>query len=165
MHRRRRTRKDLLFPRLTSRLVERLSEIWRRRAEEVGTDDFRRARESEIAAWEGTLAARRGDYALARRKAAESMSLREADRDPTKEWWGQMLLGMTAQLEGKHAEAVSHYERTDPNNVYATYHRALALEALGRTEEAKEIYRRVANFNFNDAGVALVRKDAIAKAQ
>jgi tetratricopeptide (TPR) repeat protein len=153
----------LLIP--AERAVERLSEIWRRRAAEVGTDDFRRDRESEIAFWEGTLAARRGDYALARRKAAESMSLREADRDPTKDWLGQQLLGMTAQLEGKHAKAVSHYERSDPNNVYVTYHRALALEALGRTEEAKEIYRRVANFNFNDPAVALVRKDAIAKAR
>lgn len=133
-------------------------------AKRVGTDEFRRAQEANIAYFEGQLAARKGDYATARQKAEESMKLLEPDRNPRKNEPAHDLLGLIALLQGKHAEAVAHYEKADPNNIYTTYHHALALEGTGRKEEAKALFRKVAGFHFNNAGLALVRKDAIRRA-
>nr|NIM48693.1 hypothetical protein [Gemmatimonadales bacterium] len=48
---------------------------------------------------------------------------------------------------------------------YATYYHAMALEGAGRTQEAQKLYQRVATWNFNSAGLALVKKDAKAKAE
>ncbi len=145
--------------------VERRNALLRARADEVGTEEFRRSQEAEITLWEGVLATTAGDHAAARTAAARIRTLLENDRDPTKDRPVHALLGLSALGDGRYAEAVGHLERTDPNNEYLRYQRALALEGAGRRDEADAIYRELATNNFNTPELAVVRRDALARAQ
>lgn len=145
--------------------VERLRVLWNARIDQVGTDEFRRAREADIAFWEGMLAVHDGDRAAARSSATEIRRLLAADRDPAKDRPVHALLGLAALDEGSYEEAVDHLEQTDPNNEYLRYKRALALEGAGRTAEAGQIFRSQATNNFNTVELSVVRRDAVARVQ
>ncbi len=132
-------------------------------AQQVGTDEFRRGQQANIAIFDGWLAARKGDYATATSKAEESMRLLEPDQNPRKNEPAHELLGYVSLKQGKAREAIDHIQQGDPGNIYMTYHLALAHEAAGNTEKARELYQKVASYNFNDVGFALVRKDATKK--
>lgn len=149
---------------VAERLIGQLRPIYRRQAELGRSDAFRRFNEATIAYWEGMLAARRGDFATARTKAREMMAHVEQDRDPRKNERAHELLGMADLLEGKHASAAGHFAEANPGDIYVVHHHALALEGAGRTTEAKELFRRVAGWNFNNASLALVRREAATKA-
>ena len=147
------------------RALELRSALMMEQAERVGTDEFRRGQEASIAYFEGVLAARRGDYETASAKAQEFMSLMAPDNNPRKNEPAHDLLGLISLLQGNHAQAVANFEQADPNNVYTTYHLAVAHEGAGNSEDAKKLFRELAVYNFNAVGFALVRKDVIEKAQ
>jgi hypothetical protein len=48
--------------------------------------------------------------------------------------------------------------------MYTKYHLALALQGAGQADEARKIFKEVGSWNFNSAGFALIRKDALARA-
>ncbi len=129
------------------------------------TDDYRRNQEATVAYQKGMLAARRGDYATAGAKAEEFMQLVEPNTDPRKNDPAHEVMGLAQLLQGNYQEAVEHYEQTNPANIYARYHLGLAHEGAGNAEAAQEIFREVANYNFNFVGYALIREEAIAKVQ
>jgi tetratricopeptide (TPR) repeat protein len=141
-----------------------MAPLIRKGIERVNTPEYRRGQEAIIAFWEGRAAAFKGDYALALRKAEEYKKLREPDRDPTKDRSYHVLRGFVALGQKRYADAVTELSQGDPDNPFQRYHRALALEALGKTAEAKVIYKSVAIYNFNEAGYAAIRREAIAKA-
>lgn len=135
-----------------------------KRVERVGTPEFRRGQEANIAFLDGVLAAFEGNYATAQQKAADYMRLVAPDRNPAKNRPAHAILGFVALFQKRYNDAIAEFNQADPDNVYLRYHRALALEGAGRTAEAKALFRDVANYNFNVPGYGLVRKDAIAKA-
>lgn len=151
-----------LFPELDAALEQRTA-LMMERMEEVGTDEFRRGQLGNIALVDGWAAAFKGDYATALAKVEEYRGLVEPDRNPRKDEGAQYLLGMVEQLQGNHQEALAHFEQLPPVDPYLNYQRAVALEALGETERAMEIYEELARYNFSDVNYALVRADAIAK--
>jgi tetratricopeptide (TPR) repeat protein len=134
-------------------------------AEQIGTESARRdARATAIldAAW---LAAVKGDYATATAKAGEYMTTVEPSTDPLKNRPAHAVLGYVSLSQEKHDEAIGHFEQANPNDPYVMYYHALALEGAGRAADAKPLFQKVAGYNFNSAGLALVRADAIAKAR
>lgn len=149
---------------VAQRAIDQMRPILRQQANDGRSDAFRRFNEATIAYWEGMLAARRGDFAAARTRAQEMMAHVAADRDPRKNERAHELLGMADLLEGKHESAAGHFAEANPDNVSVVYHRALALEGAGRSAEARELFRRVAAWNFNNADVALLKKEAARKA-
>jgi tetratricopeptide (TPR) repeat protein len=132
-------------------------------AETVGTEDFTRRTNATIAWWEGTLAARQGDFATARAKADENKALREPESNPRKLEVYHNLMGLIEMGDGNYAAAVEHYRQGSPNNPYVKYHRALAEAAAGNTEEANRLFKDVAEYNFNSAAVSCVKKDAMER--
>jgi len=60
--------------------------------------------------------------------------------------------------------AVEHLRQGDPFDPYVKYQLAVATEGSGDAARAKQLFREVANYNFNTLGFALVRKDAQEKA-
>lgn len=149
---------------VAQRAVDRLRDLFRQQAAVSRSDAFRRGNEANIAFWEGSLAARRGDFATARAKAQEIMRLRAPDQSPRKNEPAHELLGMADLLEGKYASAANHFAEANPNDIYVAYHRGLALEGAGRSAEAKPFFKRVGGWNFNSAETALVKKDAARRA-
>lgn len=149
---------------VAQRAIDRLRDLFRQQAEVSRSDSFRRGNEANIAYWEGSLAARRGDFATARAKAQDIIRLRAPDQSPRKNEVAHDLLGMADLLEGKHASAAGHFAQANPNDIYSVYHRGLALEGAGRSAEAKPFFKRVAGWNFNGPETALVKKDAARRA-
>ncbi len=117
-----------------------------------------------IAIGEGLLSAWQGDAEAARLKANEYMQIMEPSTDPLKDRPAHALLGYVSLSQGDYQEAITHFEQGNPNDPYEMYHHALALEGAGNTSEAKQLFETVAGYNFNSAGLALVRKDAMARA-
>jgi len=133
-------------------------------ADEVGTDAFRRGQQANIAYFDGWLAARKGDYATARRMVDRITKLVEPDANPRKMEPVHQLLGFIALYQGGYREAIGHFEQGDPNDIYVRYQLALANEGAGNVAQAKKLFREVAINNFNNVGVALTRKEATQKA-
>ena len=144
-------------------MVRQLSTLWRANAGSVGTEEFNNIIEANVAYFEGMAAARRGDFAKAR-SAAETNARLVASQDNVRKMENYHdLMGIIFLREEKYDEAVEHYRQANLNAMYTKYHLARALEGAGKTDEAKALYREVANWNFNSVGYALVRKDAMAR--
>jgi tetratricopeptide (TPR) repeat protein len=141
----------------------RLTELNRKRIAELGTEDVRRIGESWIALDAGRVAALVGDYALAEQKAAEFMRIREPERNPNRNQPAHQLIGTVRLLQNRYEDALREFELSDPNNTYVTYQRGLALEALGRTAEARAMYEKVTQTYMNNVEVAVTRADALRR--
>jgi len=132
-------------------------------AEEIGTEEFRRSQEAFLAYSDGMLAARKGEFGTAVGKAEEYMAIVEPDANPRKNESAHEVMALTALLQDDYEGAVEHYLQTDPSNVYAKYHLALAYKGAGETEKAAELFKEVADYNFSEVGYALVREEAVEK--
>ncbi len=73
------------------------------------------------------------------------------------------LLGMLALKQGDHAKSLEYFAKADPNEPYVWYYTAQAYEGKGDKQNAKMLYRRIADWNQNDTGYAVVRPRALAK--
>jgi tetratricopeptide (TPR) repeat protein len=145
-------------------VIGKLAATLRANAKIVGTEDFARIQEAQIAYQEGQLAARRGDYAQALKLAQKNSELVAQQQNPRKMENYHDLMGLIGLAQKKYADAVTQYRQADLTNMYTRYHLALALEGAGQKEEARKIFREVGSWNFNSAGFALIRKDALARA-
>lgn len=148
---------------VAQRAIDQLRTLYREQAAMGRSEAFRRGNEANIAYWEGMLAARRGDFATARAKAQDMMTQRAQEQNPRKNEAAHELLGMADLLDGNFQSAVGHFAEANPDDIYVTYHRGLALEGAGRTAEARELFRRVAGWNFNGADTALIKAEAARK--
>jgi len=74
------------------------------------------------------------------------------------------LEGFIALYQGKYPEAVGHLQQGNPFDPYIKYQLAVAAAGAGDGARAKKLFREVADYNFNAVGFALVRKDALQKA-
>lgn len=137
----------------------------RKFSERVGTADFRRGTEANIAFRHARLAIFKGDYATGDGETARFIRLIEQDRSPTKMRRVHALRAFNALFQKKYDEAVAEFDQSEPDAPYLWYHKALALEGAGKAAEAKALFKKVANHNFNFPAYAAVRPDAVAKAQ
>ncbi len=144
-------------------VLTRRAAVMRANAERVGDDDFSRQQEANILWWDAELAARRGDLETARARAEAHRALLADDRNPRRFEGYHGLLGLIALLEGDHAQAVKEYRKANLNGIGVKYHLALAEEGAGNHEQAKKLFREVAEWNFNSVDFALVRRDALSK--
>jgi tetratricopeptide (TPR) repeat protein len=147
------------------RVLDQFAAVLRSNAKAVGTEEFSRIQEANIAYFEGQLAARRGDYRAALTQAKKNASLVEAQSNPRKMENYNDLVGLINLLQGKHAAAIKAYRGADiTNNIYHKYHLAMALAGAKQDDEARRLFKQVGEWNFNSVQFALVRKDALARA-
>ncbi|MDH3495399.1 MAG: tetratricopeptide repeat protein [Gemmatimonadota bacterium] len=145
--------------------LARITALFNARMEQVGTDDFRRQEQSNIAFWEGLRAAYHGDVQGAKASADRIGELLAPMDNPRKMEGAHMLLGLAELEAGNHAEALTHLDQANPNFIYVTYLKARAHEGLGHAADAQALYREVAEYNFNNAAAALTRNEARSKLQ
>lgn len=146
------------------RVIDELAQTLRANARVVGTEDFSKIQEAQIAYFQGQLAARKGEFAQAQALAKKYSDLVASQKNPRKMENYHDLLGLIAYQQKKYPQAVAEWRQADLTIIYNKYHLATALEAAGQKDEARKLYKEVAAFNFNTVGYALVRKDAIARA-
>jgi len=144
--------------------LKQLEPLPMQQAEEGGNPAFKRGQQAQIAYLEGWTAARRGDYASAQKQADRITQLLAPDANPRKLEPMHQLEGFIALYQGRYQEAVSHLQQGNPFDPYIKYQLAVAAEGAGDAARAKKLYREVADYNFNAIGFALVRKDALQKA-
>ena len=149
---------------VATRAVDALRALWREQ-QLSATPDFRNSRQANIVYVEGRLAAANGDYAGTRAKAEEYMKVVESSLNPRKNERAHELLGIADLVQKNYATAATHLAQANPNGSYITYQRALALEGAGQAEEAKALFKRVADTNFNSVDIALVKADAARRAK
>ncbi len=125
---------------------------------------FRRAQDANIAYFNAWLAARKGDYAAARRETDRMTRLVAPDANPRKMEPVHQLQGFIAAYQGNAAEAAAHFAQGNLQDPYIKYNYAVALDGSGQSAQAKPMFRELAVYNFNTLGYALIRKEAQQKA-
>jgi tetratricopeptide (TPR) repeat protein len=87
----------------------------------------------------------------------------DASKNPGEE---RALQGILAKLEleqGHNDQALAHFAKADPESAYDLFYTAVAQERKGDKAEAARLYSKVAAWNQNDLGYAVVRARARAK--
>jgi tetratricopeptide (TPR) repeat protein len=120
--------------------------------------------EAQIAYHEGQLAAHRGDFKRALQLAKRNAELVARQQNARRMENYHDLVGLIYFLQRKYVQAVEQYRQSDLTNMYNKYHLALALDGAKQKDEARKLFKEVADWNFNTVGYALVRKDARARA-
>lgn len=143
--------------------LERRNALLVEQAAAAGTAAAERNVAAAKALGRGWLAARRENHDAALAAAEEARTALEPGNEPDRFEPVHALIGFVRLQQENYEEAVRHHEQANPDDIYAVYHHAMALEGAGRNEEANALYRKVADWRFNSPGLALVRADASAK--
>jgi Flp pilus assembly protein TadD len=148
-----------------SRAIARRTPLVREQVAKASDEAVKHITESNIAYYDGLLAARQGEAATAKAKSDEIMRIVADTKDPQKDQPAHAILGVLALEQKDYKGAVAHLEQANPNDIYLRYERALALDGAGRTADAKALFGKIAQYNFNGADVAVVRAEARKRAQ
>ena len=68
------------------------------------------------------------------------------------------LSGMADLMEGNYEGAINKFFKGNENNIYFNYFKALAFKAAGKEEDAKNEFTKIANTNFSNWNIAIVRR-------
>lgn len=137
--------------------------LMRENAKVVGTPAFANIQETQIAFFDGQLAAARGDYKTAKAQARKVAELVAGENNARKMEPYHELLGLIALRQKNYKVAVAEFRQADLTQLHNKFQLAQALEATRATDEANRLYREVALNNFNTVDFALLRKEALKK--
>ena len=142
-----------------ARLVGLMKPVSNTLGEGIGTEEARHQQKSNMLIWDSYALAMKGDFAGAKVKAEEAKAAIEPVRDVNKLWNYHGALAYINFKQGKYAEAIAEQEQSDPNSPYNKYRLALACEKAGQNEKAATLFNELADYNFNNIGYALIRKE------
>ena len=130
---------------------------------DLGTPEAKIFIQADKLNWEAMMAYTEGRYDETMAKAEAMKVAYDPIKDDRKLEVYHYDMGLVSMKQKKYAEAVTHFEKADPNNIYNRYWLAKANEAAGNKEKATSLYKEVAAYNFNDVGNALVREEVKKK--
>jgi tetratricopeptide (TPR) repeat protein len=142
------------------RILAMRTALMRENAKVVGTPEFASILETQIAFFDGQLAAGKGDYKAATKLAQKTAELVKNENNPRKMEPCHELLGLIALRQKSYKKAVTELRLADQTQLHNKYLLAQALEATNGKEEAKQLYKEVAENNFNTVDFALLRAEA-----
>ncbi|HEU5290278.1 MAG TPA: tetratricopeptide repeat protein [Cyclobacteriaceae bacterium] len=127
--------------------------------EEIGSEEAKLQQQATILTWEAYAAALKGDYAAATTKAEAIKATLEPVKNANKLWGYYGAMSYISFRQGKFGEAIALQEQSDPNAPYSKYRLALAYEKGGQPDKASKLYSELVDYNFNNIGYALIRKE------
>ena len=127
---------------------------------QVNKPGFENNVKADVAFWNGMLAARRGDLKQARQLAMQNKAIVESGTNPRRYEPNHHLLAAIESANGDHDAAIEHLVQANVDGVWIKYETAVANENAGHEERAQELYKEIANWNFNSLATALFRSDA-----
>ena len=145
------------------RILAMRTALMRENAKVVGTPEFANILETQIAFFDGQLAAMKGDFKGATKLAQKTATLVAGENNPRKMEPYHELLGLIALRQKSYKKAVSELRLADQTQLHNKYLLAQALEATNGKDEAKKLYKEVAENNFNTVDFALLRAEAMKK--
>ena len=137
--------------------------LMRENAKVVGTEAFSKIQETQIAFFDGQLAAWRGDYKAATKLAQKTAELVAGENNARKMEPYHELLGLIALRQKNYKKSATELRLADQTQLHNKYLLAQALEATNAGDEAKKLYKDVAENNFNTVDFALLRAPALKK--
>lgn len=129
----------------------------------IGTEEAKLTGKADRLLWDGILQVLNSNFSDATKTASEIKTTLEPIKNPTKLNDYEFLMGCISIRQKDFANAITHFEMTNPFNVYHKYCLARAYEAAGQKEKANEIYKYLANYNFNSIDYALIRNEVKKK--
>ena len=145
--------------------VTELIETYQRIASETRDPHDKHTANGLAAYWKSRRHLARGELEPALEQARSHHDLVEADSNPRKFESYHELLGLIALARGQYGDAIEHLRQADlQSEVFARYHLAIALDSSGQSDEARKLFREVADHNFNSADYAVLRKLARERA-
>jgi tetratricopeptide (TPR) repeat protein len=145
------------------RVLAARTALMRENAKVVGTEVFSKIQEAQIAFFDGQLAAWRGNYKAAAKLAQKTSDLVAGENNARKMEPYHELLGLIALRQKKYKKAVTELRLADQTQLHNKYLLAQALEATNGKDEARKLYKDVAENNFNTVDFALLRGPALKK--
>ena len=109
--------------------------------------------------WQAMIAFAEGKYADAKTKEEAMKTVLDPIKDGRKLEGYHAGMGRVAMKQKNYTDAISHFEKTDPNSIYYRYMLAKANDAAGIKDKALALYKEVAAYNFNGVENALVRNE------
>ena len=125
----------------------------------VGSKESMMFYDSEVNFRDGMLAVLEGKLDIAKEKAEAQKIDLAAINNPTKLEQYNFLKGEIEMHEGNFANAVTYFEKADLDDIYVKYKLAMANKKAGNNDKAMQILKEISEYNFNDIGNALVRKE------
>lgn len=148
-----------------SRAIARRTPLAREQVAGASDETVKRIAEGSTMYYEGILAARQGDAITAKAKADELRKVLSATNDPQKDQGAHAILGVLALEQKDFKGAASHLAQANPNDVYLMYERAVALDGAGQSSEARALFKKISQWNFNSPDVAFARAAAAKRLQ
>jgi Tfp pilus assembly protein PilF len=143
--------------------LQQRAPIMDQQSTQASSAGFKRGQDANNAYFRAWLAARKGDYATARREADRMAAIVAPDANPRKLEPLHQLKGFIAAYQGNAAEAASHFAQGNLQDPFIKYNYAVALEGSGQADKAKTMFKELAVYNFNSLGYALIRRDVQQK--
>jgi tetratricopeptide (TPR) repeat protein len=130
---------------------------------QVGSPGFENGMKAGIAAWNGFVAARKGDLKTAKKLAEQNKTMLANDSNPRRYELYHQLIGAIEYESGNYESAAQHLSHADVDWILVKYETAMAHEKAGNSAEAMKLYQEVADWNFNSIFTALYKNDAKKK--
>lgn len=131
---------------------------------DIGTPESQMEERAREMMWEGLSIAMKKDIPGAYKKAEEMKTTLASINDPKKLQGYHFLNGYINMKEGKYEEAIKQFKQSNyKNNMYMKYMLAMAYEKAGNVDMSVVLLHQLADYNFNNVGYALVRKEVKGK--
>jgi len=134
-----------------------------KRLEGIHSERYALGQKAGVELYKIYLLAQKGDYSKAYEKCEK---VKEFYKKLDNEILMENYYGAKAYVllkEKKYKDAILSFQKSDMNEILNKYYLGMALEKTGEKEKAKQLYKEVAEFNFNSVEYALLRKDAMQK--
>ena len=149
---------------MLSKLVAMIQPLSDAQGNEVGTNEAKLTEKSNQQYWQALTAAVAGKYDEAKKIAEEMKTTLDPIKDPTKLQGYEFIQGYISMKQKNYPDAISHFEKSNPADMYNKYMLAMSNEMAGNKDKAGQLYKELAVYNFNDLGYALIRAEAVKKA-
>lgn len=103
------------------------------------------------------------EFDAAKGLAVKCQAMVDVSRNPAEARALEGVLGMLELEQGRNDQALAHFAKADLESAYDLFYTAVAQERKGDKVEAARLYSKVAAWNQNDLGYAVVRARARAK--
>jgi len=103
------------------------------------------------------------EFDSAKALVAKCRAMVDVSKNPAEERALQGVLAMLELEQGRNDQALAHFAKADPESAYDLFYTAVAQERKGDKAEAARLYSKVAAWNQNNLGYAVVRARAQAK--
>ena len=141
-------------------LVEMMKPMSEQFSNEINTAVAASYQKANMHYWDAMASATEGDYEAAAEKADMIKRTLENIDDPNKLRPYHRVHAYVNYQKGDYEKALEHMANLDEDNVYDQYWMAKAYKMNGNEEKAMELFKEVADNNFNSVAYALVRNES-----